>query len=96
MEVAFGYRPDDATGAESDVDPLDAFLSSMIEEIGGKKKGLVVEGANFSVAVGGSPFPLEGLLKGQTIDADEPVVAFAHVTCPRLVYLDRGKTEARL
>jgi hypothetical protein len=61
-----------------------------------RKKSVVIEGANFSPAVGGSPFRLEGLLAGQKIDAEEPVVAFVHVTSPRLVYLDRGKTEVRL
>jgi hypothetical protein len=90
MEVAFGYRPDDATDTESDADSFDGILSST------RKKGLVIEGANFSPAVGGSPFRLEGLLKGQKIDLEEPTVAFVHVTSPRLVYLDRGKTEVRL
>ncbi len=61
-----------------------------------RKKSVLIEGANFSPAVGGSPFRLEGLLAGQKIDAEEPVVVFAHVTSPRLVYLDRGKTEVRL
>jgi hypothetical protein len=94
MEVAFGLRPDKDDDGPVDPDDDEAVAASY--EGRGKKKAVIVEGANFSPAVGGSPFRLEGLLKGQKIDADEPVVAFVHVTSPRLVYLDRGKTEVRL
>jgi hypothetical protein len=56
----------------------------------------VVEGFNFTPAVGDSPFRLEGKLAQQMIGDDDPVVAVAHLVCPRLEFLDRGKARVAL
>ena len=56
----------------------------------------VVEGFNFSPAVGGSPFQLEQRLALNRVDEDDPVTVFAHVTAPRLNFLDRGKARISL
>jgi DNA topoisomerase VI subunit B len=56
----------------------------------------VVEGFNFSPAVGGSPFDLEELLASARVDKDDPVTVFAHLTSPRLNFLDRGKARVAM
>jgi hypothetical protein len=56
----------------------------------------VVEGFNFSPAVGGSPFNLGELLASAYVEKDDPVIVFAHLTSPRLNFRDRGKTRVDL
>ena len=53
----------------------------------------VVEGFNFSPAIDGSPFQLEQRLALNRVGEDDPVTVFAHLTAPRLNFLDRGKAR---
>jgi DNA topoisomerase 6 subunit A-like protein/histidine kinase/DNA gyrase B/HSP90-like ATPase len=63
----------------------------------GEEEGsCIVEGFNFTPAVGASPFRLEGKLAEQMIGQDDPVIAFAHLVSPRLEFLDRGKAQVAL
>ena len=59
----------------------------------------LVTGVNFSAALV-NPFQgyrgLAATLADQWIDEDASVLVFAHVTCPRIDYLDRGKTSIEL
>jgi Histidine kinase-, DNA gyrase B-, and HSP90-like ATPase len=60
-------------------------------------KGLrIAEGFNFSPAVGGSPFDLQGLFGQAQIERDDPVTVFIHAASPRLAFLDRGKARVAL
>ena len=62
-----------------------------------KKDGVIlVEGFNFTPAVGDSPFQLGVKLAQQMVESGDPVVAFAHVVSPRLEFLDRGKARVAL
>ena len=56
----------------------------------------LAEGFNFTPAIDGSPFQLEELLARAYVEPEDPVVVFAHVACPRLDFLDRGKSRVRL
>ena len=56
----------------------------------------VVEGFNFSPAIDGSPFQLEQRLALNRVGEDDPVTVFAHLTAPRLNFLDRGKARISL
>jgi hypothetical protein len=56
----------------------------------------VIEGFNFTPAIGGSPFRLEGYLAQARIEDDDPVIVFTHLTSPRLDFLDRGKARVAL
>lgn len=56
----------------------------------------VIEGFNFTPAIGGSPFRLEGSLAQARIEDDDPVTVFIHLTSPRLDFLDRGKARVAL
>jgi hypothetical protein len=65
--------------------------------LSGEEEGSrIVEGFNFTPAVGASPFRLEGKLAEQMIGEDDPVIAFAHLVSPRLEFLDRGKAQVAL
>ena len=56
----------------------------------------IIEGFNFTPAIGGSPFRLEGRLAEARVEDDDPVIAFVHLTSPRLDFLDRGKARVAL
>jgi DNA topoisomerase VI subunit B len=56
----------------------------------------VREGFNFTPAIGASPFQLDVRLGHAQIETDDPVTVFAHVACPRLDFLDRGKSRVNL
>jgi len=56
----------------------------------------VIEGFNFSPAIGGSPFQLEGYLAQARVEDDDPITVFIHLTSPRLDFLDRGKARVAL
>ena len=56
----------------------------------------VAEGFNFAPAIGGSPFRLSERLAAAEVDSGDPVTVFAHVACPRLDFLDRGKARVNL
>jgi DNA topoisomerase VI subunit B len=56
----------------------------------------VHEGFNFTPAIGGSPFRLREVLNRLQFEAADPVTVFAHVACPRLDFLDRGKARVNL
>jgi hypothetical protein len=61
------------------------------------KNGMqLVEGFNFTPAIGGSPFELAARLAGAQIEDEDPVTVFAHVACPRLDFVDRGKSRVNL
>jgi DNA topoisomerase VI subunit B len=61
------------------------------------KRGMqLVEGFNFTPAIGGSPFELAARLAGALIEDEDPVIVFAHVVCPRLKFVDRGKSHVNL
>jgi DNA topoisomerase VI subunit B len=61
----------------------------------------LVTGVNWSVSVGGNPFrklgpageSLDSILERQRAGRDEPIVAVLHLACPRVEYLDRGKSS---
>jgi hypothetical protein len=57
---------------------------------------ILIEGFNFTPAIGDSPFRLEGLLAQQMVDDEDPVIAFVHLASPRLEFLDRGKARVAL
>jgi hypothetical protein len=54
------------------------------------------EGFNFTPAIGASPFQLNEQLGAAQIETGDPVTVFAHVACPRLDFLDRGKARVNL
>jgi hypothetical protein len=56
----------------------------------------VIEGFNFAPAIGGSPFMLEQRLAGLDVEEDDPVTIFAHLTSPRLNFIDKGKAKLDL
>jgi DNA topoisomerase VI subunit B len=60
------------------------------------KGRLIAEGFNFSPAIGGSPFDLQGLFGQAQIEREDPVTVFVHAASPRLAFLDRGKARVAL
>ena len=64
----------------------------------------IITGINWSVAIGGDPFrrlgafdeSLAAILTKQRAGPREPIVAFLHLACPRVDYLDRGKSSVSL
>ena len=54
------------------------------------------EGFNFTPAIGASPFQLSERLAAAQIETGDPVTVFVHVACPRLDFLDRGKSRVKL
>ncbi|RDL51840.1 Type 2 DNA topoisomerase 6 subunit B [Ensifer sp. M14] len=63
----------------------------------------IVTGINWSACInnpfrtiGGYGQSLDTILAGQRCTRDEPVVIFLHVSCPRVEYLDRGKSSVVL
>jgi hypothetical protein len=55
----------------------------------------IIEGFNFTPAVGGSPFRLEGHLAEARVQDYNPIIALVHLTSPGLDFLDRGKALNR-
>lgn len=76
-ECAFGYRPKSRAARK------------------------IITGINWSVAIGADPFrrlgpggqSLDAILTNQRAGRDEPIVAFLHIACPRIDFLDRGKSS---
>jgi DNA topoisomerase VI subunit B len=64
----------------------------------------IITGVNWSVAIGGDPFrrlgafdeSLGAILMKQRAGPQQPIVAFLHLACPRVNYLDRGKSSVSL
>ena len=56
----------------------------------------IIEGFNFTPAIGGSPFRLEGHLAEARVQDYDPIIAFVHLTSPGLDFLDRGKAQVAL
>jgi hypothetical protein len=64
----------------------------------------IITGVNWSVSIGGDPFrhlgglgqSLGSILTNQRAGPDEPIVTVLHLACPRVEYLDRGKSSVRL
>jgi DNA topoisomerase VI subunit B len=56
----------------------------------------IIEGFNFTPAIGGSPFRLEGHLAEARVQDYDPIIAFVHLTSPGLHFLDRGKAQVAL
>ena len=56
----------------------------------------IIEGFNFTPAIGGSPFRLEGHLADARVQDYDPIIAFVHLTSPGLDFLDRGKAQVAL
>lgn len=85
-------------------DILDDGLPTMIEAAFGYRSrddeaayGLrVIEGFNFSPAIGDSPFRLEQRLENADVEDIDPVTVFVHLTSPKLNFLDRGKARVSL
>jgi DNA topoisomerase VI subunit B len=77
IEFAFGYCP------------------------GGTDGRRIVTGVNWSASVGTNPFrnlraggeSLDSILAQQRAGRDEPIVTVLHLACPRVEYLDRGKSS---
>ena len=77
LESAFGFCPD------------------------GPNARRIITGLNWSVVIGADPFrrlgpggrSLDGMLTKQRAGRHEPIVAFLHMACPRIDYLDRGKSS---
>jgi DNA topoisomerase VI subunit B len=80
IEVAFGYCPNEDNSRR------------------------IVTGINWTTSVGADPFrqlgpsgqSLDGLLTAQRAKRDEPIVIFVHLACPRIQYLDRGKSNVSI
>jgi hypothetical protein len=61
----------------------------------------IITGVNWSVSVGSNPFrslgtageSLDTILAKQRAGQDEPIVTVLHLACPRVEYLDRGKSS---
>jgi DNA topoisomerase VI subunit B len=88
---SFVYRK-----AEIEHDGLPYVLETAFGYRGDEYAATIIEGFNFSPAVGGSPFNLEGRLENAEVEPVDPVTVFAHVACPRLNFLDRGKSRISL
>jgi hypothetical protein len=79
-EAAFGYCPD------------------------GPNERRIITGINWSVAIGGNPFrrigglgeSLDTILTNQRAGPSEPIITVLHLACPRIEYLDRGKSSVSL
>jgi hypothetical protein len=64
----------------------------------------IITGVNWSVAISGNPFrrlgcleqSLDAILTKQRAGADEPIITVLHLACPRVEYLDRGKSSVTL
>jgi hypothetical protein len=64
----------------------------------------IITGLNWSVAVGGDPFhdlgpgreSLDAILTKQRAGRHEPIVTVLHLACPRIDYLDRGKSAVAI
>jgi hypothetical protein len=77
IEFAFGYCPENANGRR------------------------IITGVNWPASVGSNPFrklgpageSLDAILEQQRAGRDEPIVAVLHLACPRVEYLDRGKSS---
>jgi hypothetical protein len=77
IEFAFGYCPEGTDGRR------------------------IVTGVNWSASVGTNPFrnlgaggeSLDSILAQQRAGRDEPIVTVLHLACPRVEYLDRGKSS---
>jgi hypothetical protein len=76
-EVAFGFCPD------------------------GREIRRIITGLNWSVAIGADPFrrlgpggqSLDAILTNQRAGRNEPIVTFLHMACPKIDFLDRGKSS---
>jgi hypothetical protein len=56
----------------------------------------IITGVNWSVAIGADPFRHLGP-GGESLDAiHEPIVMVLHLACPRVEYLDRGKSSVTI
>jgi DNA topoisomerase VI subunit B len=79
-EAAFGYCPE------------------------GADERRIITGVNWSVAIGGDPFrrlgdlgqSLGAILTKQRAGPSEPIITVLHLACPRVEYLDRGKSSVNL
>jgi hypothetical protein len=64
----------------------------------------IITGVNWSVAIGGDPFrslgergqSLGSILTKQRAGPSEPIITVLHLACPRVEYLDRGKSSVNL
>jgi hypothetical protein len=64
----------------------------------------IITGVNWSVAIGGDPFrrlgdlgqSLGAVLTKQRAGPSEPIITVLHLACPRVEYLDRGKSSVNL
>jgi hypothetical protein len=64
----------------------------------------IITGINWSVAIGGDPFrslgdlgqSLGAILTKQRAGPEEPIITVLHLACPRVEYLDRGKSSVSL
>jgi DNA topoisomerase VI subunit B len=67
----------------------------------GKNARRFISGVNWSVSVGSNPFrnldtagmSLDSILTQQRAGPNEPIVMVLHLACPRMEYLDRGKSS---
>jgi Histidine kinase-, DNA gyrase B-, and HSP90-like ATPase len=79
-EAAFGYCPE------------------------GADERRIITGVNWAVAIGGDPFrrlgdlgqSLGAILTKQRAGPSEPIITVLHLACPRIEYLDRGKSSVNL
>ena len=64
----------------------------------------IITGVNWSPAISGDPFrrlgdlgqSLGSILTKQRAGPDEPIITVLHLACPRIEYLDRGKSSVSL
>jgi hypothetical protein len=67
----------------------------------GTDRRRIITGVNWSGSVGSNPFrnlgsggeSLDSILAQQRAGRDEPIVTVLHLACPRVEYLDRGKSS---
>jgi hypothetical protein len=100
IETAFGLRRGGEDCGEGGEDCGEGAYIDVIETAFGLREdcqgAYIVEGFNFTPAIGGSPFRLEARLAQQMVEEHDPVFAFMHLVSPRLAFLDRGKSRVAL
>ena len=107
VEVAFAYAPGlaaaEAAPSLDRIEDDEEADTDADEDDGRDRVRRMISGLNFSASVGANPFRelrndqgLDGLLSRQYADGDEPVIVFVHLTTPRLMFLDKGKSSVAL
>jgi hypothetical protein len=71
---------------------IEAAFGYTNEDLGSR----IFEGFNFTPAIVGSPFRLDRRLEELRVREGDPIMVAVHVVSPRLVFVDKGKTQLDL